>query len=233
VAAVVLVPYRGQPETAQVWRSVDALPLAHGAVWLDTPGLPRARDELAQAALDLGADVALFADSDVEFSPEAARAVCFAARETRGVAGVAFASSNPGAQWNVLPLGLLMSDRVLSVDYLNGQEGAPFVDVDAVGFGLTAVHVDVFAAIASHFPELKLRGPGRSASWFRPALFRAQGGDRNVELGEDWSFCHRAVASGFRVVLVQSAAIGHRNVPAEPGRITVTMRGLGLLECIG
>lgn len=225
--------YYGRAEDSLVWSSLLALDLAHQPLWARGAGLPKVRDGAAQIFLDTPeADVLVFADSDVTFTPEDAAAVVSRARETRGVAGAAFASSSPAAQWNVFPLGTWELDGEITESYRTGEPGAPAVPVSGLGCGLMAIHRDALVEIAEANPHLVITGdPTRTVSWFRVGLYASSTG--NVELSEDLSFCRRARLAGCAVDLVQAAAIGHRNIPRQPARIGVTMRARCLWSPFG
>lgn len=194
------------------------------------------RDMLAYGALTTDADVFLYIDLDIGFSPKDARRVTERARETQGIAGGAYA--HPVMTFNFHGAGSHeASDEVHETITIGPSSPQGPVAVDALGTGFLAVHRSVFERIGEQFPELRLRNDNeRSHAWFRKALFTSEAG--SVELSEDHSFCWRARQAGVPVELLPSVALEHRNRPwyetlsdsPQDGKKTIAFywQGLGL-----
>jgi hypothetical protein len=158
------------------------------------PYLDVARNYVVERFLATDADVLLFVDSDIEFDPEQAHRIVAEVSAVAPVVGgrydnlyssgmspVAFRWSNDDIPV-MAPIG--------SLDDLSG-----LVSVDCVGTGFMAIHRTMLERFATLFHA--------PSPWFaEEALHGAQ-------MGEDVTFCQRAIALGYPVYLDPRVEVAH------------------------
>ncbi len=156
------------------------------------------RNRLAEMALQAGADVLLWLDSDMRVPPDLFRML---------VAGDAPIVGCNYATRRLPPrptaLASVADERRLSSAGKTGREPA-----EALGFGAILTHADVFR---------RLPQPWFSTPWLPTA---------RKTIGEDLFFCQRAIAHGFEVLVDHDASqrvrhvgvfeFGHEHVAAAP-----------------
>lgn len=154
----------------------------------DFPCIAIARCVLAEEALAWGADVILWIDADMVFSPKAAGDVVRAAYEQKAIVGAIYSRK--------------CDDRSPVVGQLHTDSGW-LRQATWVGLGLAAVHRSVFDSI--HLPLLTYQGK-QVRPWFMP---RVDGSWSNLA-HEDESFCRRAREAGLNVFAdARLHGIGH------------------------
>lgn len=141
---VVLVTYRDHTRDSRHAGCVDYLRNAIGMLVLEVTGsahIDIARSDLATSAMDLGADVVVFIDSDIVFDPADVERLADVARTQRAVVGAAYSKRVMG--------GGLSSGAVPKDDHVVFFEGGDLYDVaGTLSMGFTAIHREVFEKIA-------------------------------------------------------------------------------------
>lgn len=158
----------------------------------DHPCLYIVRSVIAEDALSTGAEVLLWIDSDIVFSIDAAVSIVEEASARRAVVGAVYSKKKLGA-----PL-VVGTKR-------NFHMGEPPLEVEWVGFGLTAVHRSVFEKIDC--PPMTIDGH-QARPWFTPKT----DGSWDELLLDDASFCRRARESGCRIFADPRIRVGHEGV---------------------
>lgn len=160
------------------------------------PCIDIARAVLAERAILSGADVCLWLDADMTFSPEICGSLVEQAGELGGLVGAIYVKKKPGGDMNVILL-----DDVKKLHFFQG--GGTF-EVMALGFGCIAHPTRIFEAVATA-QELKPRRIMNDT--FRPWFTDDPTWD-SVH-SDDYAFCRRARASGFKVFADTRARVGH------------------------
>jgi len=166
---------------------IDVLKHQLGLLVLETrrhPQLDMARSSLACAALDQGADVAFFIDSDITFDPPDVERLADVARETRGVVGAPYSIRGMGAG----VIGGIDPD-VGDVVFFEG--GGLYPATGIIGMGFTAIHADAFARL-DRLPEY---APRQSPGGLLRPYFQKLVVDGYWH-HEDASFCHAVRQAG-------------------------------------
>jgi hypothetical protein len=192
-----------------VYRLLDAL-RARGddAVYMDAchcANLPRLRNGLAATALESGAEVLFWIDSDVAFAPEEAIKLIDSGARIIGVApqkrphvygagpGVAFEPLE-GGQVNMRPDGLM--------------------EVGKAPTAFLCTRREVYEKLAETTP--RLANSDVQSRWFRAFFWYEleEAGERDGEPvysddGEDYYFCRKAREAGFDILLNPTGRIVH------------------------
>ncbi len=184
---IVCVAYKGDRGHAH-GEAIDALKYRLGIPFISIVGcahIGKARSVLATNALEQGADVVFFIDSDTIFDPLDVERVADVARETRGIVGVPYSQRQLG--------GIVVGGFDESIEQVTFFEGGGrYSASSAIGMGFTAIHQDVFRKMDS-LPDMQIVSCiGHKC---RP-YFRELTVDGNW-LHEDASFCHLARTLGF------------------------------------
>ncbi|WP_416897894.1 MAG: hypothetical protein ACMVY4_21005 [Minwuia sp.] len=136
--------------------------------------LSKGRQTLVNRALASGASHLLFLDSDMSFPPETALQLL---GHRVDIAGVTYTTRRDGA---LMSSALKRWGERLAVGPDDG-----LVEADFIGFGGVLIRADVFRAIEK--------------PWF-PIAFRGEDPEKGDQwLGEDYGFCEKARAAGYRI----------------------------------
>jgi len=195
------------------YRSVS-LP-THGCITklLTTPGPNQWREQLGGEAginrarsiqaskwfRETNDDVFLMVDDDIVFDPEDANGIVERCRDGHDVIAAAYPTGDASH----------LAIRTLGESLLRFGPDLEPLEMRHVATGFFAVHRRVIAAMVEVLPECNT-----NASWRFWPLFGfgvendPQAGGFN-NLSEDYYFCNRARALGFKVYLDMSIAIGH------------------------
>jgi hypothetical protein len=138
-----------------------------------------ARNLLANGFMQTNADVLLFVDQDMVFSPDDAMWVVVAARERQEPVGALYMSRR--RPHNPIARAEGLREKI--------DEGG-IQGVDGIGMGLCAIPRRIFEEIK--FP------------WFRTRDFKS--GDH---IGEDYFFCEKVLRAGFHVWLDTTTRVRH------------------------
>lgn len=144
-------------------------------------------------------DVFLMVDDDIVFEPEDADAIVERCRAGHDVIAAAYPTGDASH----------LAIRTLGETSLEFGPNMPPMEMRHVATGFFAVHRRVIAAMVEQLPECN-----SNAFWRFWPLFGfgweadAEAGGYN-NLSEDYYFCNRARALGFKVYLDMSIAIGH------------------------
>jgi len=183
---VVLVPY-GKSREHLHGDCIDLVRHGLGIPVLEVRGgsqIDMIRSQLACAALDLGADVALFIDSDILFDPADIAVISNSARNVQGVVGAPYSERRMGSG--------LVGCFEPSVDEVTfGEGGGLYRAPGVLGMGFTAIHRSVFERLDAlpQYASCNSQG-GIIRPYFQRII--ADG----YWLYEDASFCHAARAAG-------------------------------------
>lgn len=166
----------------------------HAGPYLDTE-----RNNVVAMFNATDADVLLFVDSDLEFTPEDVAKVVAAADPLRIVGG---------AYYNQYPEGLCpvayewRHDDELGVENLKPitRTLTGLAEVDAVGTGFMAIHRDTLRLLADHY--------------LNPTPWFAELPIRGIQMGEDLTFCCRAKALGVSVFVDMDVNLTHYKTAA-------------------
>jgi hypothetical protein len=170
-------------------------------MFLELPGMPCidiGRASLAESALRAKADVLLWLDADMVFNVSTCESIIADAMRLEAVVGCLYAGKKFGAKPQVAFL-----PRTKDLVCFDGGE---LVEVEAIGFGVTAHPAFMLEMIAEkqklprlHVLEHTLR------PWFTT---RSDGGWREMH-SDDYAFCRRARESGFRIFADTRQRVGH------------------------
>ena len=141
---------------------------------MKTTILSKGRQSLVNQALASGHSHVLFLDSDMTFPADTA--VRLLAHDL-DIVGVAAATRRDGA--------LMSSAQKRWGERLDIAANDGLVEVDYLGFGGVLIRTDVFRKIAKPWFPIEFRGPDSEG--------------RDTWTGEDYGFCGKARAAGFRV----------------------------------
>jgi hypothetical protein len=185
---IVCVAYKGDRGHVH-GEAVDALKYRIGTPFISVVGcayVGKARSVLASSALEQGADVVFFIDSDTIFDPSDVERVADVARQTRGVVGVPYSQRLLGG----LAVGGFDESVVDQVTFFEG--GGRYPASGVIGMGFTAIHQDVFRKM-EELPDMQIVSciGHKCRPYFRELTV---GGNW---LHEDASFCHLARRLGF------------------------------------
>ena len=167
-----------------------ALPAWTKAEGPSHPCLYLTRCAIAGDALEQGADVLLWIDADMVFTPGQAMAIVEEALGRRAIVGAVYSRKQLGA-----PLVVGRPERPFAL----GDDPVP---VTWVGLGFCAVHRSVFERIEA--PEMTMDGLV-CKPWFLP---KTDGSWKELLL-DDVSFCRRALESGVEVFADPRVRVGH------------------------
>jgi hypothetical protein len=169
-------------------------------------GVARARNNMAQEFLASNADFCLCIDADIGFRPEGVQRV------------VAAAVANPDAII-CAPYALKQEKTAWCVNCLPGKEADPETGLQEVrnaGTGFMLIPRRVFEAMIVAHPEIEydedLSNDRGKTRW---DFFSMGVVDRNY-LTEDWYFCHRARALGFRILADVGVELRHEGMISFP-----------------
>jgi hypothetical protein len=146
-------------------------------------------------------DVFLMIDDDIVFEPDAPERVVALARERDIVAGVYPMRDGSG-------LGHRIGGMTISQD-------ESLVEVLHAGAGFLAVHRRVLEGLRDALPLCYEGAPSAYWPFFMPMLIQSRGVEATLPKGvweylsEDWAFCERARAAGFKIWLDESVHVGH------------------------
>ncbi len=178
-----------------------------------TPGTNRWREQLGgEAGIDRARsiqaskwfretddDVFLMVDDDIVFTPDDANSIVDKCRDGYDVIAAAYPTGDASH----------LAIRTLGESMLRFGPDVEPMEMRHVSTGFFAVHRRVIAAMVDVLPECNT-----TAYWRYWPLFRysveddPQAGGVN-NLSEDYYFCNRARALGFKVYLDMSIAVGH------------------------
>lgn len=146
------------------------------------------RDNLAQQAIQMGADRILWLDSDMVFSPDVLSTLSRTMQETKAdmVTGVYFKRVEPFTP--VLYEKLELKDGQVSYKDWGELPKEDVFEVAGCGFGCVLMNTDVAMSILAKFHEM-----------FTPL----------GNMGEDLAFCWRARQLGYKIVCNQTLPLGH------------------------
>lgn len=146
------------------------------------------RDNLAQQAIQMGADRILWLDSDMVFSPDVLSTLSRTMKETKAdmVTGVYFRRVEPFTP--VLYEKLELKDGQVSCKDWGELPKEDVFEVAGCGFGCVLMNTDVAMSILAKFHEM-----------FTPL----------GNMGEDLAFCWRARQLGYKIVCNQTLPLGH------------------------
>lgn len=179
---------------------VELISKVHG------PYLDVGRNFVVERFLKSDAEVLLFVDSDMEFTPEQAHRVVASVSEEQPIIGGLY--TNWFAEHGVRPVALNwnLDAEVAQMHPIDmPAEGDGLVEVGCVGTGFMAIHRSVLDKMTETFNP--------PCPWFAEV---ALGGS---QMGEDVTFCQRAIALGSPVCVDTDLRIAHyktvRFDPAE------------------
>lgn len=158
----------------------------------------QARDFLAAHALSVSrADVFVWIDHDMVFEPADVAAIAKRCLEgPYAVLGAAYSKRQPGSG--------IVADFDPSVENVTFYQPGLY-PARAVGFGFCAVRRQVFEALAKTLPRV-LSPASASIVWpFHMSMI-----EDATYIGEDWAFCRRATAAGFRVGVDAEPRVLHK-----------------------
>lgn len=146
------------------------------------------RDNLAQQAIQMGADRILWLDSDMVFSPDVLSTLSRTMQETKAdmVTGVYFRRVEPFTP--VLYEKLELKDGQVEYEDLRELPKENVFEVAGCGFGCVLMNTDVAMSVLAKFHEM-----------FTPF----------GNMGEDLAFCWRARQLGYKIVCNQTLPLGH------------------------
>ncbi len=161
--------------------------------------IEQARAILATRALEAGADVLFWIDSDIVFDPADVHAM--AARCLEGpyaVLGAAYSKRGPGHGM----VGSFKTDPGKLTFYRPGV-----AEAGVLGLGFTAVRREVFERLAQDMSRVVLPSePAGTTVWpfFFPSI------EDGVYLAEDAAFCFRASRAGFKIGMDLEPKVRHK-----------------------
>jgi hypothetical protein len=173
---------------------------------LELPGCPNtdvARNSITESALKWAAEqvdgpcVTLWLDADMTFTVQTCETICREALERNAVVGCLYAAKRFGGKAQCA----FFEDQ----QSFTAFEGGTLIEVEAIGFGCVAVPVRLFEPIASHAKLPPLRVLDRT---FR-AWFTTEPRDWDQLHSDDYAFCRRARAAGFRIFADARQRVGH------------------------
>lgn len=142
------------------------------------------------------ADVLLFVDSDMEFTPGDVHGIVRKCSAAQPVIGGMYV--NWFADFGVRPVALdwveVDGQRRMDPIELPDPDGGP-VPVDCVGTGFMAIHRSLLDRMTEVF--------GHPMPWFAEVVMHGS------QMGEDVTFCQRAIHLGHPVVVDPSITVGH------------------------
>lgn len=156
-----------------------------------------ARSHLATAAMAIGADVALFIDSDILFDPLDVEHLAGVARERVGVVGAPYSRRMMGA-----PFVGSLAPQEQEIVFFEG--GGVHEAPGMLGMGFTAIHRSAFQKVAE-LPGYALRNSqeGPLTPYFQKLVVDG------YWLHEDASFCHAARQAGVGTFLDTRIRVKH------------------------
>jgi SAM-dependent methyltransferase len=143
-------------------------------------------------------DVFLMIDDDITFSVDEADRVIRHARERRGIVCGAYPVRN-GAHLAIRGL-----DEAATIEF---RPDAPLVEIEYAATGFMAVHRSVLDAMVASLELVHEDQPWAFWPMFTPMTVPM--GPARAYLSEDWAFCHRARALGFKVYVDPTVRLGH------------------------
>lgn len=160
------------------------------------PCIDISRAVLAERAIREKAEVLVWIDADMIFSPSTCENVARQAGELSAVVGCLYS----GKKSEALPQVALIEDRNLTC-----FKGGELVEVKAIGFGLVAHPVSMLERIAERLalPRQKCGRDSYARPWFT--------GDPRWESmhSDDYAFCRRAREAGFKIFADTRERVGH------------------------
>lgn len=189
VIGVIQHPRHEHPD-GQTTRFAELLVKVHG------PYLDVGRNYVVEKFMGTDLDVLLFVDSDEEFLPEQAHEIVAKVSPQRPVIGGYYV--NHFAEFGVRPVALNWNmdgkaAQMFPIDLLGPDDG--LVQVDCVGTGFMAIHRSLLEQMSSTFDA--------PCPWFAEV---ALGGS---QMGEDVTFCQRAIALGHPVFVDAEVQVAH------------------------
>lgn len=172
------------------------------------PNLNIARGAIAEDALLLGADVALWVDGDVSFEPGTPARIAKCALEADAVVGAVYLEKRLGGSPRV--------DFLPETKHVTFYEGGGMLEVEKIGFGLVAHPVSMLERIAQKTAlETSFYGDKPIRHWFTsdPRWHEFH--------SDDFAFCRRARDAGFKIFADTSERIVHHG---EHGFVLEDMR---------
>lgn len=202
---LVLFPSYGAPEY-DTQKLLDEL-MKSGATVMESHGLgliDRVRSELASRALETEHEWWLWLDADMAAPPGEIQSLVDSAR--RSTADLLLAPYQTKERPSVPALVYDHEHPEWPTrerrEVVHGRYGYLY-PIRRCGFGATMTRRSLFERVAATLPEVDLRGCKRAWPFFLPML---QG---RSYLGEDYSFCERALAVGARMFADSRIRVGH------------------------
>lgn len=161
--------------------------------------LDEARSALATCALDMGADVTVFIDSDMDFDPLDVERLAAAARKTGGLVGAPYSPRQVAGSPVSAPTP---SSGDAPVRFFEGGDLHP--TSHTVGLGFTAIHRGAYERVATL--------PGYEYVTCKEGIVRPFFQRLIVDkhwLPEDASFCHALRAAGGTTHVHAGFRVGH------------------------
>ena len=210
--AILTPAYDGQVHNAHA-RSVYLLLSAlkargDDAVYMDAchcANLPRLRNGLAAKALEDGADVLFWIDSDVGFAPDEAMALIDTGAPIVGIA--------PQSRPHVFGAPASVAFQPLDGGQVNMRSDG-LMEVGKAATAFLCTRREVYEALAATAP--RLANHDIDSKWFRAFFWYEleQAGERDGEPvfsddGEDYYFCRKARDAGFPILINPQGRIVH------------------------
>lgn len=185
----------------------------HNYVWCPLKGdalIERARSRCASFFLDRPEkeDVLFFVDHDVAFEPEDVNKIVDHIMDGKDIVGGMYVKKTAEAENNVV---------LFEGQEVTFEPQAQPVEVVSLNTGFLAIHRRVFDGIIERTKDYPFGHPFHvplchpSSLRYRPFFqpFNWMIGDEPRELSEDWAFCMRARAAGFKIWLDPSIILEH------------------------
>ena len=169
--------------------------------------IDRARSLVVEEFLSSDSDILLFIDDDVVFAPEGVEQIVRDCEELKTVVCGLYAIKNISGRIAVHPL----NDRpIFWCDLAIGPKGRLF-EVKYGVTGFMAIPRKVLRDIADTLPMVNsnnFKGKDIRLELFRP-MFQPFYPDGYYYLSEDYAFCYRAKALGYKIMADSRIVLGH------------------------
>lgn len=182
----------------QTCSEVEDVELTFGMVPGDAD-VARARNVAVAHFLKSDADVLLSIDADIWFTSADAIRLCREAVE-HGIVGALYMVRSIKARQ---PAQMLELDQQITF-----APGEPLAEVQYLATGFMAVRRDVFETLAKTLPVYMQSTPLPFQPFYQQFAIEHEV-EGHLYLSEDYAFCHRARAAGFRVWLDPTIRLAH------------------------
>jgi len=165
----------------------------------DFPNIDIARSIIAETAIAMGVEVTLWVDADMTFGVGSCRQIVEEALSRRAIVGALYLGKSFS--------GAIQARFFPGTTEVQAFKGGGVIEVEGIGFGVTAVHTEVFTGTREKLGmkglRLNPRDPRSYTPWFSTNL------DGEFFQSDDYAFTERARRAGYKVFADTRQRVGH------------------------